>query len=269
VVNFAGGSSDETEALLNEMLEAAPYDLPGIVSRSLKLVSTPSFFMAIAARADKAPEAKKRELDVLAKSVVSCLEVIVQRTEEKVDAKAELLQEVLKAAAEDDGEFLVPLSSEKWAALRGAMREASEAAPGALDESFLSTVNAYMKKCEEDGIAGMVTMLQAVLQTYASIVLAVQVEVDTEAEAESAAALLDKLLASNPAGWAALAKHELAKPDSPCGSAEDLLNEVQARIESVVLGAGAGTYAQRVQAEFLRELMDRIEDSDGKSVVFE
>jgi len=264
----SGSNEPGVDALLDEMLEAAPYDIPGIVSRSIKLVSNPSFFMAIAARADKEKsDEKKDQLNNLANSVVSCLEVIVQRTEEKVDTSAELLQEVLKSAAEDDGEFLVPLAPDKRQALRESMRDALEADAQALDESFLSTVNAYMKKCQDDGLTGMVPLLQAVLQTYASIVLASDVNVDVEAEAESAAGLLDKLLASDPAGWGALAAHELAKPSSPCGSADDLLSEVQARIETVVLGAGAGTYAQRVQAEFLRELMDKIKGDQGNVVV--
>lgn len=42
-------------------------------------------------------------------------QVIVQRTEEKVDAGAQVLQGILKAGAEDDGEFLVPLSNAKAA----------------------------------------------------------------------------------------------------------------------------------------------------------
>ncbi len=66
------------------------------------------------------------------------LEEIVKKTEEKVDKSAEILQSILASAAEDDGEFLVPLSVTKAAAMRAAMIERASK----LDESFLSTVNA-------------------------------------------------------------------------------------------------------------------------------
>ena len=53
----------------------------------------------------------------LALSHLSLSQVIVQRTEAKVDAGASLLQDILKVGAEDDGEFLVPLSNAKAAGI--------------------------------------------------------------------------------------------------------------------------------------------------------
>jgi hypothetical protein len=50
-------------------------------------------------------------------SHLSLSQVIVQRTEAKVDAGASLLQDILKVGAEDDGEFLVPLSNAKAAGI--------------------------------------------------------------------------------------------------------------------------------------------------------
>ena len=55
----------------------------------------------------------KEKLAALADTVMTTLDVIVRRTEEQVDTSAETLQSILAVAAEDDGEFLVPLSAEK------------------------------------------------------------------------------------------------------------------------------------------------------------
>jgi len=266
----AGADGDkETNALIDAMLAAAPYELPNLVSNSLKAVSSPSFFMAIAARADAAGEdaAHVDRLAALASTVMSTLEVIVQRTEEKVDAGASLLQDILKAGAEDDGEFLVPLSNAKAAAMRAAV----VAQGAALDEAFLSTVNAWVRKSEDSGLGGMVTMLQTVLQLYAAVALAgdAGASLDPSRDATDPASLLDRLLASRPEAWDAVLDHELTRSDA-VSTKDALVSEVQRRIETTVLGATSmGSYAQRVQAEFLRELIQRINTRGKVSVVLE
>merc|ERR1712087_678827 len=75
-------------------------------------------------------------------------------------------EKVLKAAAEpDSGEFLVPLSMERVEAMRVVITK--ELDPSDLDEGFLATVDAWMNKSMQDGMDGMVTILQKVLQIYA------------------------------------------------------------------------------------------------------
>ena len=121
---------------------------------------------------------------------MNTLEVIVQRTEEKVDSASGLLQSILTSAAEDDGEFLVPLSADKAAALRevsashapvptcphmtnlhSTFIQALGTNRASLDESFLSTTQAWMRKSQENGLEGMVTILQKLLQYYAAVLL--------------------------------------------------------------------------------------------------
>jgi hypothetical protein len=241
------------------MLETAPYELPSVVSRSLKLVSSPSFFVRIAELNDVARSTEDKEkLAALADTVMTTLDVIVRRTEEQVDTSAETLQSILAVAAEDDGEFLVPLSAEKALALRAAVLERT----AVLDDGFLSTVNAWMRKSEETGLSGMVTILQNVLQQYASAVLMSNPALTATSKPKTAADLLDKIMATDPATWDAAIAAELdsAAADSVCDT-ESLLGEVQARIETIVLGQGAGTYAQQVQAEYLKELTERIQQA--------
>ena len=46
-----------------------------------------------------------------------------------------------------------------------ALREAISAASPPLDEGFVGTVKAYMKKSDDDGLAGMVDVLRILLLT--------------------------------------------------------------------------------------------------------
>jgi hypothetical protein len=182
------------DQLIDEMLEATPSDLPAIVSRELKLVSSPSFFMAVADKSDSAEsEVVKNNLAALATAVMTTLEVIVQKTEEKSDVASETLQSILACGAEDDGEFLVPLSPLKSASLRQAAKERLKV----MDEAFLSTVNAWMRKSQDDGLSGMVSILQTVLQHWAALTLTADPSIgagdDSSANLASPSDLLDKV----------------------------------------------------------------------------
>ena len=87
---------------------------------ALRVISSPQFFLRIASVADAAKdEAQKEKLSALASNLVATLEAVVETTEEQLDERAKEVENVVKAAAEpDSGEFLVPLSAERSAAMR-------------------------------------------------------------------------------------------------------------------------------------------------------
>ncbi|CAN0544861.1 unnamed protein product, partial [Laminaria digitata] len=63
------------------------------------------------------------------------------------------------SAAEKNGEFLVPLSVDRNAALRQSVKIHRDQ----LDNNFLATVQAWMDKSgKEEGMEGMVVILQKV-----------------------------------------------------------------------------------------------------------
>eukprot|EP00622_Pseudochattonella_farcimen_P000343 FR734809.1.p1 GENE.FR734809.1~~FR734809.1.p1 ORF type:complete len:226 (+),score=34.61 FR734809.1:2-679(+) len=224
------------------------------------------FFVRIAELSDQAKsEEEKKSLSALAENLVNTLEVIVQRTEERVDSASELLQGILKTAAEEDGEFMVPLSAAKAQATRQAVLDNKSV----MDDSFLSTVNAWMRKCSDDeNMQGMVTILQQVLQLYASTMLISDASITSDVAATSSTELLDKIFVTNPDSWDGLLRESLVG-DLAVTSSDLLLAEVQSRIETIVLAQEAGSYAQRVQAEFLRELSARIQSIAPMDVVQE
>lgn len=124
---------------------------------------------------------------------------------------------------------------------------------------------------------GMVTIMQKALQIYAGTVISrariqlqanvgaalsgeTQVAADDVVAAASidsaASALFEKLLHVDTDSW----DIEIRKGMDASGvTKETLVSEVQRTMESVILGLENGSMGQRVQAEFLRELVTRIE----------
>jgi predicted transcriptional regulator len=155
-----GNQRDPTEeelAIMDEMItklaDAKPYDLPNAVRRAFRVCSSPQFFMRIAARADEATNDEKEKLSALASNLVATLDAVVSTTEDQLDERAKEVQNVVTAAAEPDGEFLVPLSAER---IQSMQDEVAKLDPAIIDEGFLSTVDAWMNKSHQDGLDGMV-----------------------------------------------------------------------------------------------------------------
>ena len=139
---------DIMDDMITKLASAKPYELPNAVSRSIRVVSSPHFFLRIAARADAATDpVEKEKLSSLADALVTTIQAVVSMTEDSLDEKAKDVEKVVKAAAEpDSGEFLVPLSKERVDAMRKEM-EGLEVED--LNEAFLSTVDAWMNKAHQ------------------------------------------------------------------------------------------------------------------------
>jgi hypothetical protein len=103
------------DEMIDKLADAKPYDLPNAVQRAFRVISSPQFFMRIAARADETTdETQQEKLAALAANLVSTLEAVVSTTEDRMDERAKDVENVIKAAAEpDSGEFMVPLLPER------------------------------------------------------------------------------------------------------------------------------------------------------------
>lgn len=267
--------------MITKLSNAKPYELPNAVSTAIRVVSSPRFFMRIAERNDMETDpAEKEKLASLAQNLVSTIEAVVSTAEDRLEDRAKNVENVVKAAAEPDtGEFLVPLSPERVAAMRVTLNKID---PIDQDEGFLSTIDAWMNKSHEDGLDGMVGILQKLLQMYAGgavararVELLANVgaaisgedqakadEVIAEQEASGptpAAEFMDELISMEPDFWDLRIKEEIAKEGGV--SAAALTSEVQRTMETVVLGLENGSMNQRVQAEYLKELVTRIENA--------
>ena len=252
-------TEDELEVMdemITKLSNAKPYELPNAVRRAFRVCSSPQFFMRIADRADRAPnETEKEKLSALASNLVATLDAVVSTTEEQLDERAKEVEKVVAAAAEpDSGEFLVPLIPQRITAMQETIKKLD---PSDLDEGFLSTVDAWMNKSHKDGMDGMVGILQKVLQLVAGLQVS-RARAAQEIEETAESALFETLLNTDTDAWDAIIKEEIAGDVS----ASDLTNEVQRTMETVVLGLESGSMQQRVMAEYLRELVTRIEALD-------
>ena len=135
------------------------------------------------------------------------------------------------------------------------------------------TTNEHIK----DGMDGMVTIMQKALQIYAGLQIsrarvqlqanvgaavagedqaaADAVAAEEESNNSAASTLLEKLLSVDTDFWDV----EIQNGINEEVSKEALISEVQKTMEGVILGLENGSMVQRVQAEYLRELVTRIE----------
>lgn len=251
-------------AVMDEMIEkladAKPYELPNAVRRAFRVCSSPQFFMRIAEAADKAVTSDEKEkLSALASNLVACLDAVVSTTEDQLDERAKEVEKVVKAAAEpDSGEFLVPLSIARIEAMRQAIKKLE---PSSLDEGFLATLDAWSNKSFEDGMDGMVTILQKVLQLYAGLQMKRQREiVRGQAETTPVAEVFDILLDVDSDSWENAARQEMKEKDIKTSA---LVSEIQRTMETIVLNLDTGSMAQRIQAEYLKEMVSRVENIEN------
>ncbi|VEU39362.1 unnamed protein product [Pseudo-nitzschia multistriata] len=255
--------NDNEKKLMDEMIvklaNAKPYELPNAVRRAFRVISSPRFFMRIAELTDKAEdEAEKEKLAAFASNLVATLEVVVETTEETLDERAKEVEMVLKAAAEPEtGDFLVPLLPEQ---VQGMRKVVEGLEPSSLDEGFLSTVDAFMNKSHQDGMDGMVEILQKCLQQYSGVCILrarKSTQEGDDGSSSESSKLFDKLLQVDTDSWDDEIKNGVASSDDV--TTQKLTTEIQKTMETVVLGLENGSMAQRVQAEYLRELVTRVE----------
>lgn len=276
--------------MITKLSQAKPYELPNAVKQAFRVVSSPKFFLRIAQRTDVASSVEEKErLMALATNLVSTLDAVVSTAEDKLEELTSEVQRILQAAAEPvTGEFLVPLSSERVQGMKEVMEQMESSQ---LSEGFLATVDSWMNKSKEDGIDGMVVILQKVLQLYAGIEISrarqkllVQVSAAVTGEKveevedillnqiNHASKLLETLLQMDTDLWeeeivkniAVNDEEEDSTASTTTCSFSQITKEVQRTMEGVVLGLENGSMAQRVQAEYLRELVVRIEALEKK-----
>eukprot|EP01024_Parvocaulis_polyphysoides_P021738 TRINITY_DN20322_c0_g2_i2.p1 TRINITY_DN20322_c0_g2~~TRINITY_DN20322_c0_g2_i2.p1 ORF type:complete len:378 (+),score=52.57 TRINITY_DN20322_c0_g2_i2:130-1134(+) len=206
------------------------------------------FWLRLATRNDSATEAaEKQQLQSMADSVMVLLDALVKQTEDQLQKSSAVLQDILKTAADEKGEWLVPLPDEKEAAVKTALKENESK----LDEAFLSNAYAYMQKAREDKIDGMVSLIQKVLQLYAAMKLDNPNAKDVDAE-------LNELILLDASVWKSTV---VKKADAGQVGETSLKEALQRKMEGTILGLQSGSYTQRVQAEYLKELEKKVKEA--------
>ena len=145
-------------------MRQAPDDIPKVLAENLKSIDQ-RIFLRLAEMSDaEDDDYEKLRIRQLATLVASSLETILAKADEQMDADAEVVQLLLRVMATEGGEFELPVPPARLDALRASIRERI----ATLDEGFVGTVKAYMKKASEDGLEGMVDVLRVLLQMFAA-----------------------------------------------------------------------------------------------------
>ena len=202
------------------------------------------FWIRVASRSDTANPQDKAALSALASAVMGLVDAAVQRTDSQLSSAGAALQRILAAGADEKGEWHLPLAPDRVAAMRAALdaEAGSEGAP--LDEeALLSNAFAWMRKAADDGQDGLVRLLQRALQLYAARALSCG-----GSDTDEAALALAAVAEAEEEDW------EGRLTAAPGLSAAGFEAAIRRRMEGVVLGLPSGSYAQRVQAEYLKEV---------------
>lgn len=248
------------DEMIDKLLDAKPYELPSAVKRAFQVIRSPKFFLRIAQRSDEAnDESVRQRFEILAANLLTTVEAVVETTSEQLADRAQAVENVVKAAAEpDSGEFLVPLTPERVLAMQTAVSNLPESS---LDEAFLTTLDTWIVKSHQDGMDGMVGILQKVLQMYAglSISRALKKQLGEQGQALEQEGQLEQLLKADASDWNAQLR---SKPKNDIANVKRVL---QRTMETVVLSLETGSLAQQVQAEYLKELLNRVETAEKEA----
>lgn len=234
-----GGAAEDVanmDALIDNLIAADEEGLVKLVAENV-LSFDQSLWIRIASRSDAAEKQEEKDAFMeLAGKCMKLIEAMVEKTESGIQESSKALESIVAVAADPEtGEFAVPLSSESVARMRVAINDA------AVDEQMLNTVYAWIRKSDEDKLDGMVHILQHLLQCYAA------------RELDTGSTPLDIVIGAPASDWPA--KFE-AVIEGGFGE-EAFTQDLQKRMEGVVLNLPNGSYAQRVQAEYLKEVEDR------------
>ncbi|XP_024932754.2 uncharacterized protein LOC107426673 isoform X2 [Ziziphus jujuba] len=161
----------EVDRLIDKLRDANPKELQKLVVENV-LAFNEGFWIRLAARADTCKsEDDKKDYEELAISVMSIVDCLVHKTNEKIDSATDILKGILNPVVDEVEEITWPPRDPE--ALKQMEREViRREQEGQLDEGFLAEVNAQLRQAKEDGDKpGLEAMLQKVLQLYASKVL--------------------------------------------------------------------------------------------------
>ncbi|KEH30456.1 hypothetical protein MTR_4g071190 [Medicago truncatula] len=154
--------------LIDMLREANPRELEKLVLENI-LAFNPGFWIRLAARSDTCKsEDDKKDYEELASTVMNVVDLVVNKTKEKIESATDVLKGVLKPVINDEGEISWPPKDPQALKLMEMEINQREQA-GQLDEGFLAEVSAQLRQAKGDGDKpGLEAMLQKVLQLYAS-----------------------------------------------------------------------------------------------------
>ncbi|RWR92262.1 hypothetical protein CKAN_02147200 [Cinnamomum micranthum f. kanehirae] len=203
--------------------------------------------------------ANEKDYEELALSVMSIVDRLVHKTNEKIESSTDVLQEILKPVMDEVEEISWPPRDPESLTLMERELEQRER-EGQLDEGFLSEVTAQLRQAKEDADKpGLQAMLQKVLQLYASKVLSRRSYAKKGNEVVRAEKFLESVIQAPEEDWNRLLLDGLnvGKGDI---SPEEFYAVIKKRIERTLIRTEGGSYQQRILTEYLKGIQSRTEE---------
>ncbi|XP_008382323.1 uncharacterized protein [Malus domestica] len=232
----------EVDRLIDKLRDSNPIELQKLVVQNV-LAFNEGFWIRLAARTDTCKsEDDKKDYEELAISIMSIVDRLVHKTNEKIDSATDVLKGVLKPVVDDVEEIRWPPRDPE--ALKLMEKEIfHREQEGQLDEGFLAEVNAQLRQAKGDGDKpGFEAMLQKVLQLYASTVLSKRSYAKKAPEEEWNKLLINGLT---------IGKGEV--------SPQELYAVIKKRVERTLIRTEGGSYQQRILTEYLNGIQSRAE----------
>ncbi|XXG86079.1 hypothetical protein AAC387_Pa11g1049 [Persea americana] len=249
----------EVDRLIDMLRDATANELQKLVVENI-LAFNASFWIRLAARTDTCKsDDDKKDYEELALSVMSIVDCLVHKTNEKIESSTDVLQEILKPVMDEVEEMSWPPRDPESLTLMEKELEQRER-EGQLDEGFLSEVNAQLRQAKEDADKpGLQAMLQKVLQLYASKVLSRRSYAKKGNEVVKAERFLESVIQAPEEDWNRLLLDGLnvGKGDI---SPEEFYAVIKKRIERTLIRTEGGSYQQRILTEYLNGIQSRTEE---------
>lgn len=249
----------EVDKLIDTLRDANPNELPKLVAENV-LAFNEVFWIRIAARTETCKsEDDKKDFEELAATLMSTVDRLVHKTNEKIESATDVLKSILKPVVNEEEE--IPWPPRDPEALNRVKQELIQREQeGYLDEGFLSEVNAQLRQAKEDGDKpGLVAMLQKVLQLYASHVLSKRSYAKKGNEILKTEQFLESLIKAQESEWNMLLLNGLTVAKGEI-TPEEFYSVIKKRKERVLIRTEGGSYQQRILTEYLKGIQSRAEE---------
>ncbi|XP_072968478.1 uncharacterized protein [Typha angustifolia] len=246
----------EVDRFIDSLRDSNPRELEQLVVENI-LAFNEGFWIRLAARSDTCiSDDDKKDYEELAASVMSIVDRLVHKTNEKIESATDILKSILNPVMKADEEVSWP-PRDPEALILMEKELANREQEGQLDEGFLAEVNAQLRQAKEDGDKpGLEAMLQKVLQLYASTVLRKRSYASKGGEVLVTEKFLELIIEAPENSWNKLLIDGLTVGKGEV-SPEDLYAVIKKRIERILIRTEGGSYQQRILIEYLKGIQSR------------
>ncbi|PWA76691.1 hypothetical protein CTI12_AA226080 [Artemisia annua] len=250
----------EVDRLIDTLKNASDQELQKLVVENI-LAYNESFWIRLAARTDTCKsEDDKQDLEELASSIMTIVDRVVHKTNEKIESATDVLKGILRPLVSEVEEICWPPRDPN--AINLMEKEVKQREQeGQLDEGFLSEVSAQLRQAKEDkDKPGLEAMLQKVLQLYASRVLSKRSYAMKGNEVLKAEQCLEEIIKAPESEWNTVLINNLSAGKGDISS-DELYAAIKKRIERTLIRTEGGSYQQRILVEFLKGIQSRAEET--------